>query len=186
MHVMFDIETWGTTPGSDIRSIGAVTFDPFAGLINHRTGNNQSSEFYAALNNENEHDFYRDKKTVAWWNDQGEEARAAFADPVEISQGLLLFAEWLGNLCPQDELRLWCKGPHFDVSILDAAYRIIGFDTPWHYRAPRDMRTLVDIDGLTREEEREFDHGIPHHALHDAISQAKVVNHCFRRLGLAS
>jgi len=28
MHVMFDLETWGTTPGSALRSIGAVEFDP--------------------------------------------------------------------------------------------------------------------------------------------------------------
>lgn len=26
-HIMVDLETWGTSPGSDIRSIGAVVFD---------------------------------------------------------------------------------------------------------------------------------------------------------------
>lgn len=28
VSVMLDLETWGTRPGCDIRSIGAVVFDP--------------------------------------------------------------------------------------------------------------------------------------------------------------
>ena len=27
--VMLDLETWGTMPGSALRSIGAITFDPY-------------------------------------------------------------------------------------------------------------------------------------------------------------
>lgn len=33
VHVMVDTETWGTTPGCDIRSIGAVVFDPLTGEV---------------------------------------------------------------------------------------------------------------------------------------------------------
>ena len=32
-HIMVDLETWGTAPGCDIRSIGAVVFDPVAGTL---------------------------------------------------------------------------------------------------------------------------------------------------------
>jgi hypothetical protein len=29
VHVMLDLETWGTSPGSALRSVGAVTFSPY-------------------------------------------------------------------------------------------------------------------------------------------------------------
>lgn len=32
-HIMVDLETWGKIPGSDIRSIGAVVFDPILGTV---------------------------------------------------------------------------------------------------------------------------------------------------------
>lgn len=32
-HIMLDLETWGTKPGCDIRSIGACMFDPIAGTV---------------------------------------------------------------------------------------------------------------------------------------------------------
>lgn len=32
-HVMLDLETWGTEPGCDIRSIGACVFDPSTGYV---------------------------------------------------------------------------------------------------------------------------------------------------------
>ena len=33
IDISLDLETWGTTPGSDIRSIGACVFDPLAGFV---------------------------------------------------------------------------------------------------------------------------------------------------------
>ncbi len=32
-HIMLDLETWGTEPGCDIRSIGACVFDPVTGYV---------------------------------------------------------------------------------------------------------------------------------------------------------
>ncbi|AHJ10733.1 putative exodeoxyribonuclease [Rhizobium phage vB_RglS_P106B] len=72
-HVMLDLETWGKTPGSDIRSIGAVVFDPtapYGGFVGMRctscingasdpwgctdclnTGTDSRGEFYVACEN---------------------------------------------------------------------------------------------------------------------------------------
>ena len=71
-HIMVDLETWGTTPGSDIRSIGAVVFDPVAGTL--------GNEFYVNVVGGEKVGLTRDPETEEWWADQSEEARGAFAE----------------------------------------------------------------------------------------------------------
>lgn len=56
IHIMLDLETWGTRPGCDIRSIGACVFDPVAGIINLPLGGWKNSDpgsklFYVATDN---------------------------------------------------------------------------------------------------------------------------------------
>lgn len=190
-HIMFDLETWGTTPGSDIRSIGAVVFDPVTGLVHHYKPN--GGTFYVACSNpDNKYPLIRDPETVRWWGDQSAEAQAAFANPVDLVEALRLFGEWLGVVnggeCTNmrdSPLRLWANDPHFDEAILNAAYRAVGLPVPWYYRAPRSMKTVLDLANITREEMKQFAHGTVHNALDDAISQANIVCEGYRRLRLA-
>ena len=52
-HIMLDLETWGKRPGCDIRSIGAVVFDPVASggwSVSDRTLMNGDT-FYIATDN---------------------------------------------------------------------------------------------------------------------------------------
>lgn len=208
-HIMLDLETWGTTPGSDIRSIGAVVFDPVAGNV---YGVLNAERFYIATDNpvglwrngSFNHgvvigkerlkylDLTRDPKTVKWWNEQSEEAQAAFADPVDLHDGLYLFGSWLGEVngeatnMSDSPLRIWAHGPQFDISILEAAYRAVSLPTPWHYRAPRDVRTILEAAGIDPHKGLEaFSHGTAHNALDDAISQAMAVCEAYKRLGIA-
>lgn len=204
MHIMLDLETWGLIPGSDIRSIGAVVFDPFSDNISDFADGmpGANSQFYAATNNPlvtlddyakpiHKYPLSRDPETEKWWNDQSEEAQAAFTDPVDLWAACYEFRYWVWsvsgsseqfeNWTPDEGIRLWCKGPHFDISILAAIYRAVNLPVPWHYRSPRDMRTVVDLAGITKAEERAMFDGIPHHALDDAISQAKIVCEAFKR-----
>lgn len=53
IDVSFDSETWGTNPGCDIRSIGAIRFDPRTGNIGDWKDGwpGVHSEFYQALDN---------------------------------------------------------------------------------------------------------------------------------------
>lgn len=200
-HIMLDLETWGKTPGSDIRSIGACVFDPVAGNITQplkswRNNDSDSKLFYLATDNPamlglqpRKYPLTRDPQTVQWWNDQSAEAQAAFANPIDLSDALMRFIDWFHGTIKYDidrisDVRLWANGPQFDVSILAAAYRACQLPEPWHYRAPRDFRTIVDAAGITREEMREFDHGTTHNALDDAISQAAIVCEAYKRLGL--
>lgn len=210
MHVMIDLETWGTTPGSDIRSIGACVFDPVTDTI--------GETFYIALDNPTgfwggkwhtrwtnapcyyrKYPLTRSKDTEQWWSEQSEEAQAAFNDPVDLQDGLGLFTIWLNSVCTPDtvppsgghtNLRLWSHGATFDSVLLAAAYVVLGLPVPWHYRAPRDTRTLFDAAGIT-------DHsawlnrypgpmGVSHHALDDAICQARAVCAAWARIDVRS
>ena len=186
IHVMLDLETWGTRPGADIRSIGAVIFDPAKNIITGDT-------FYVACDNppsaykdgsdrdDHKYPLHRDPRTLQWWSEQSDEAQAAFADPVELREALVRFADWYYSLaCAEPmQVRLWSHGVSFDPPILAAAYEAVGLPVPWHYRAPRDTRTAFDLAGIDDHSAWLKQHpgplGVPHHALDDAICQARAV-----------
>lgn len=201
-HIMLDLETWGKVPGSDIRSIGAVVFDPTRGTVGIPDGDNSELQFYFATDNpivalttptgnhwddvEKVNRLYpltRDPETVQWWNDQTPEAQAAFANPVDLREACVKFQNWLlSAVGPMAEYRIWANDPHFDVSILDAVFRAVGLPVPWHYRSPRSMKTIVEAAGMTINDYCNY--GTAHNALDDAIAQAMTVCEAYRRLGL--
>jgi hypothetical protein len=131
----------------------------------------------------------RDPETVQWWSEQSDEAQAAFASPVDLRVALIQFADWLRALVGDtydpndharrvpDDIKLWSHGPAFDPPILAAAYDACGLPLPWHYRAPRDTRTVFDLAGQDDHSAfmQQFNHGTAHNALDDAISQAQCV-----------
>lgn len=129
----------------------------------------------------------RDKRTVEWWNDpERAEAAKAFTDPVRLDMALAQFAAWLEGVRPVVEVgggrefapvALWSHGAHFDGPILAAVYAACGIPVPWHYRAPRDTRTAFDMAGINDHTAHitAFASGTYHHALDDAITQAKAV-----------
>lgn len=201
ISIMLDLETWGKRPGCDIRSIGAVVFDPTRKKVYHDEWPEPDRTFYVAADQKifdiddapgvyNIDHFWtgegyvkypltRDPETVKWWSEQSEAAQAAFDNPVELREALGQFATWLSQY---EDIKLWANDPHFDVSILQAAYHAVGLDEPWHYRAPRSMKTVTDLAGLTRDDY--CDYGDEHNALHDAIAQAMTVCKAYERLGL--
>lgn len=212
IHVMHDLETWGKKPGCDLRSIGACVFDPLTGLV-HDGSLGTIRPFYQAVDNpqygwnaprykalgSSKYPLVRDPETVAWWADQSNEAQAAFANPIDLAEGLHAFSAWLFALTdqlydrfeivkckPSASARIWSHGPHFDTAILEAAYDACDIEVPWHYRSPRDTRTAFDMAGID-------DHsallascpgplGIKHHALDDSISQALAVCVAFKEV----
>lgn len=228
IDVSFDSETWGTEPGCDIRSIGACVMDVRTGHVaghSHDDGR-EGGTFYQAVDNPasdpaepkpnptgkewtwdgvdsfRSHPLTRDPRTVQWWSEQSTEAQTAFADPMDLRQGLILFGGWLRGLSGDtydpadhdrrfpDDRKLWSHGAAFDAPIIAAAYRACGLPVPWHYRAPRDTRTCFDMAGVT-------DHsawlaltpgplGLLHHALDDSICQARAVCAAYAKINVAS
>jgi hypothetical protein len=189
MHIMLDLETWGKRPGCDLRSIGACVFAPETSLV-HDESLGTIKPFYVATDNPEipqsnsmmvpvfKYPLHRDPQTVYWWQDQSAEAQAVFTDPVDLADALTLFTGWLeATGAAGADLRLWCHGPSFNPPILAAAYDACGLPVPWHYRAPRDTRTLFDAAGITDHSAflNRFAAGTYHHALDDAICQARAV-----------
>ncbi len=157
--LMIDIETLGTAPGSVILSIGAVSFDAETGAL--------GNEFYEAIEAQSAvaAGLTMDVGTIGWWIAQSQEAQqAAFAGDLPISAALYTFSCFVQRV---KATRIWAKPPSFDLVLLESAFRACNMQTPWHYRATRDVRTLLDIAGT-----RHPYIGTAHNALDDAKSQA--------------
>lgn len=165
MEVMIDLETYGTTPGSVILSIGAVEF----------SATELGRSFYGILRLSGSYElgFTSDERTVDWWSKQSPQARqvidmATAPDATHPTDTLKDFAAWFRRV-PGDP-GIWGFGATFDNVLLRAAYDKVGIKCPWHYRKDRCFRTLAalfDVDWGVRE-------GTHHNALDDARYQAQV------------
>lgn len=199
LDIMFDLETWGTSPGADIRSIGACVFNPVTGYVGSR--DKPGETFYIACENPivdpsvepgfddglgvmRRYNLKRDPSTVEWWNKQGEEAQNAFSNPVELPEALYEFSTFVyDNVGDRgNELQLWCKGPHFDEAILGHVYRMFEFPLPWEFWTLRDVRTALGMAGMSRFFKTTRYTGTLHNALDDAISQAHMVCEAYERV----
>jgi hypothetical protein len=177
-HVMIDIETLGTAPGSVIASIGAVSFTPKAGAI--------VSEFYRGIDicSAQRSGLTIDAATVIWWLQQSDDARIKtfFQDTDHLSLVLGDLSIWVASI--PGPVRVWGHGPSFDLVLLEAAYRAVGMPAPWKFWDHRDTRTIFELSGVSAKSF--FEKGdTAHNALDDAKAQARAVIAAYNKLGLA-
>lgn len=161
-HVMIDIETLGTSPGSVILSIGACTFNA-AGI---------GATFYQVIDMDSciKRGLTINPSTVQWWMRQSDDARfAVFGNPDRrpIEAVLSDLNDWLDAV---DADRVWCHGATFDVPLIDAAAKACGGAMNWKFYNIRCTRTLFELAGV--EVKRNV--GTHHNALDDAINQANA------------
>lgn len=167
MHIMLDLETWGTRPGSALRSVGAVEFHP----NDHTVG----PTFYRNIDKESclLAGLTVDTETLAWWAKQSPESVAALEnDQQPLNKVVSEFNDWVRGR-PAGPRYVWCHGANFDEPLWSAACRAVMAPVPWKYWDTRCTRTLFalkdfDMRAIHRE-------GIAHNALDDAIHQAKCV-----------
>lgn len=185
---MLDIETLGTGPNAAIVAIGVCAFDPAQGELEIENGT-----FYQCVDLElSAHPGVMDPATVIWWLGQSDAARKEITTkegqvPLEVALSNL--TTWLQKRGVNtedydDKFKLWSKPPMFDERILREAYTRHGYAFPFHRRAGRDMRTLVDLArslGCYREDREAFQ-GEKHNALDDACHQARVVCDIFQAM----
>lgn len=165
-HVMLDLETFGTAPGSVIRSIGAVVFD-----LDGNIGN----EFYANIDSETcrEAGLTVDPKTVAWWAKQSREAQnSLLVNPQSLGFVVADFHGWF--ITNGDwHTRVWSQGANFDPALWEAAALAVKELVPWKFYNVRDTRTAYEIgkfDDKTIARE-----GTYHNALDDCKHQVRCV-----------
>jgi len=165
-HIMFDMETFGTKPGSVLRSVGAVVFDPETGATGdtfYRNIDRKSCETVGLT---------VDPSTVAWWSRQSQEAQnALLVDAKPLADVIRDFHSWFWNAKGQ---QVWCQGANFDAVLWEAACAARGVvQLPWKFWNVRDTRTVYELAGFNDKSLPRLGHH--HNALDDALHQAKCV-----------
>lgn len=185
MHMMIDLETLGTHPGAVILSIGAVIFNPHASLH----GNSGMPVFYCNVSRASCEAFglTSDPKTEAWWDQQGDEAKAGLMqNQLSLERALANFEQFWHDT---HAVEVWSYGANFDVVLMEeamrnvtAAYRArapegkeasFQIAPPWSYKNVRCARTILALAGIDLSKHKRV--GVLHNALDDARTQVGAV-----------
>jgi len=203
-ELMVDIETFGTSMGAPVITIGAVLFDPYA--------SDSSEELLRRV-------FIRridisdaiklathvDGGTIRWWLEQNDDAiKALVAGEVSTAQeafkdleqycnerGTFANEKFFDNITDFPKAnRYWAKDPDFDMRLMQYYYDhpSISAKQPWDFWACRSVRTVQDLawpEGGLEQPDFEVP-GVAHDAGWDAITQAMTIQAGMRRLGLSA
>jgi hypothetical protein len=177
-HIMLDIETLGTTPGSVIVSLAAVEFDLYSGNIGATFHQRVSIQSCLDLG------MTVDAGSLTFWLRQPEEARKEVYEKPRAALPVVLkdFSAWLNGLDSNpDNLRIWGNSSDFDCAILASAYERVKLSLPWKFWATRCVRTIAALYPALKETMK-FE-GIRHHPLHDCLHQVKYLHAIMARIG---
>lgn len=147
-HVMIDTETLGRAPGSVVRSVAAVEFDPQTG----ETG--RQKVWKIDLTDSIRYGFKVEASTLKWWMMQSDEARREFVEGAEtpLEDFFEEFMEFLADTYEEKDFTLWCLQLDFDVAMLRSMYSWYNLNVyrcdeevlPWNFRKVRDVRPYMD------------------------------------------
>ncbi len=174
-NVMIDLETLSTRFDAAVVSIGVAIFNDEKIL--------DSAGWALEPNSVNGH---IDPKTVMWWMQQDEAARA-FSFTGKYLPSTVAF-ELKTLLAKYDVKEVWSKDPHFDHVILTEWWARIDQhvgEFPYHYRAPRSYRTLEAETiraGFDAKNWHQWNY-VAHNPVDDAVTQARAVIEMRRLLG---
>lgn len=170
IHCSLDLETLSLEPTAHIIQIGAVMWK---GVQDLGTFDIKIDP----LDNKGRH---VSPDTMKWWDAQDLKLRErVFSGTSTLQHALSEFESWcvdLSDFSPED-INFWCRGPEFDIPILQSAYEMFG-PYPFNFRRVHSTRTACAIFS---EEVYEYFEKLPrkkHDALDDALYQAKCVK-CF-------
>ncbi len=162
-HIMVDLETLGTRPGSAIFSIGAIKFKDNK-IIGEFLGN-------PSLESNIDNGLTLDPHTIRWWMAQDDKARSQFENATGELKGVLKdFSTWAG---PAKNLAMWGCGSDFDNALLAEAYKRCEMQV--RYRTIKEM--FPDIEPTFV--------GVKHNALDDAMAQAHHLIKIFKEHGFS-
>ena len=172
-HLMIDLETLSLRNNAIIMQIGWALFDP-----NIMGGVNDSGAF--SLNPKEQMKIGRelDYSTFEWWMKQTYPAREALLKHVSADTMPELLDAFVSHFEWEKIEGVWANGILFDLAILVNLFEQYDRDVPWHYRSPRDFKTLRAL----RPHVQGPKPAIAHSAEHDAIAQAIQVQNIFYSL----
>lgn len=175
-HLMVDIETLGTDPGSVITQIAAVEFDSKGKIGKTFLTNIKIADSV-------KQGLTIDPDTVLFWLQQSDEARnslvAGQQEAISLDFALYEFTGFVQSLKPS-QLQVWGNSNRFDFGLLAAAYKAIGKPIPWLHRLERDVRTLVSF----HEEAKASTpfKGTKHNAVDDCLHQIEYCTKIMKNL----
>lgn len=182
---MIDIETLGNTTTAPIVQVGAVCFEETP------TGEYQEIGYYDTNVYFNSALSYGDVggDTVEWWLSQSDEARESITKKsnrktTTLKEALIGLSNFIKqakgdyvNKSYEFSLEYWGHAT-FDIPILNHGYNKTWQQTPFYFRACRDLRTLESLYQTVKGEKYEWTErqGTYHCAVDDARHQAKNLN----------
>jgi len=161
LHAMLDIETLSThTSRAVVLSFGVVPFNLT------KSGPVLGQRYMVILNALKQIAAGRrvDQSTIDFWAKQSKEARAHWLDPKFSREGVIvlrddrddngsyimrnLFDLSHGGLQLEPEFQVWSNGAVFDFGNLENLmdFSPMGGESPWPYRAVRDMRSVIRVN----------------------------------------
>lgn len=171
-HAMIDIETLDTKSSALVLTIGVVVYNPeilSVGNYDHSTDN---VEYRLDLTQQLLAGRTVSPDTVAWWNKQSPEARAALYTPAitHPRDALNGIADLLARHSITD---VWANGPDFDIVILNSMADSLGVPKAINFKHGRCYRTYRSLfKHLLPAEYNALEVGAAHNALDDAMYQA--------------
>lgn len=181
-HIMIDIETLGTKPGSVIFSIGACRFT--------EQDRDEVKVYDIDLQSCENIGLTFDAATVDWWLQTvrtipemssltGNHRITIQKALVELSCHIDRVGHPIGIL-PEDRIEpiIWAMPAHFDIVLLESAYRKANLRIPWEHRKVRCARTLFEFFGVNKED---FRTGKKHTVTSDVQTQIAAVQHIMRQ-----
>lgn len=155
--MMLDLESFGTRNTLAICQIGACYFDRNTGEIGETFKINVDAGTSGDL----------DADTVYWWLSQSKEAQNSILELPRVSE---LAALTLFNAFAINAKHIWSHAT-FDFVGITAAYKRHNLKPTFKYSSAKDIRTLVDLSGITIDKTPRT--GLHHDALADCEHQVK-------------
>lgn len=160
VHFMVDIESWDTQASAIILSIG--------GCLVHSAPETLPT-FYYEVRVDNQYMRSKSMATMQWWESQG---NCPCNGTIELYYALEELSKYLHQFSSTPIV--WSKGTDFDIAVLANAYNQSHLPTPWKYHDVRDFRTVKKLFGASLIST--IENTDPHHALQDAVFQAKQLH----------
>lgn len=175
IDVMMDLETFGTRPGSAIRSVAAACFD----LRGDGVGDNTFSANITAMSCWVA-GLTVDRDTIAWWEKQSTEAKEVLKKNqrplLEVANEFHTWFRKTGADC------VWAQGAGFDPVLWERAALAAGASwVPWKFWNIRCTRTAYHLGGLDHKTVPRV--GTAHSAADDCAHQVRCVQLAVKRIG---
>lgn len=140
IHIMGDLETFGTGNNALPVSLGAVKFD----------GDRIIERFHVGIDPVDAERFGLkiDAGTIMWWFDaERDEARKQWLalPKVDLIAALDGFATWVEETPKADRGSFWGNGATFDNIILCSAYAAAGLTYPFYFTRDACYRTMKNL-----------------------------------------